>query len=242
MVYFLAMAEEVLETNETVARLRLENESLRRKLLERSEELISARNELSVLDRMRRDFITLVSHELRTPLTSVVGMSDLISHGLYEWTDDLHERMKTISTEASVLSRLVDDMIEFLQWASGQMAMKKDVVDLCSHVDETVKRVHGRYADKNLRITTPGLERLEISADAHSLQGCLERVVDNAMKFSYPEGKVDVRVESTVANGKSVALVIVRDRGQGIASENLQELYKVRPCAAPTRTTPAAAA
>ena len=142
--------------------------------------------------------------------------------------------MKTISTEASVLSRLVDDMIEFLQWASGQMAMKKDVVDLCSHVDETVKRVHGRYADKNLRITTPGLERLEISADAHSLQGCLERAVDNAMKFSYPEGKVDVRVESTV--------VIVRDRGQGIASENLQELYKVRPCAAPTRTTPAAAA
>jgi len=227
MIYFGVMSRDVLDTKETVDQLRLENESLRRQLLERTEELTSARNELNVLDRMKRDFITLVSHELRTPLTSVVGMADLISNQLYESADDLQEMAKTIAVEATVLSGLVDDMIEFLQWASGQMRLKKTPLNLCAQVDGTVNRVHERYADKHLQIVRKGPEHLELTADSRSLQGCLARVVDNAMKFSYANGKIEIRVESTVFKGQSQALVVVRDEGQGIASENLEELYKV---------------
>ena len=81
-------------------RLRKENHELRQKIIGRTEALLAAREEVRVLARMKRDFITLVAHALRTPLSSVVGMSDLVLHGLYDDRDDLMSMIKTIGEEA----------------------------------------------------------------------------------------------------------------------------------------------
>ena len=74
------------------------------------------REELQGLDRMKRDFITLVAHELRTPLTSIVGMSDLILHDLYDDMPELLSMVKTICNEATGLNRFVNDTVEFMRW------------------------------------------------------------------------------------------------------------------------------
>lgn len=229
MLYFLAMSQ-LATARDPLISLRLENEELRRTIIERTEALLAAQKDLSVLDRMKRDFITLVSHEMRTPITSVVGMADLIRNSLYDSTFDLHQMAGSIAEEATRLSRFIDDLIEFLQWASGQVSMRMAPIDLPSLAREAVQRLEEPYREKKVSVVLLGEKTLEIDADLHSLQSCLGRVFDNAMKFSLPGGRVEIRIESvpgTDPGDEGSALIFVRDVGQGISPEHIENLYKV---------------
>jgi signal transduction histidine kinase len=210
--------------------LRLENEELRRTVIERTEALLAARKDLSVLERMKRDFITLVSHELRTPITSVVGMADLIRNGIYDSAADLRLMATSIADEAARLSRFVDDLVEFLQWASGQMSTRMVPIDLPSLAQEAALRLSERYREKKVDVIFLGEKSLQIDADIQAIQSCLVRVIDNAIKFSKVGDVVEVRIDgvpSADPGDEGSALIFVRDHGEGISQEHLEDLYKV---------------
>ncbi len=228
MLYSSAMTA-TLTAHDPATQLRVENEELKRRLIEHTEALLAARRDLTVLDRMKRDFITLISHELRTPITSIVGLADLIRNGLYETTSDLKQMSGSITDEAIRLSRFVDDVVEYLQWASGQVSTRMVPIDIPSVAREAMGRLSERYKDKSLAVSFQGESCLEIDADFQSIHSCLVRVLDNAMKFSLPGGKIEIRIErvgGTESCDEGWAILYVRDEGQGISQESLEDLYK----------------
>ena len=230
VVYFPSMTgllEYMPETSDSLEELRQQNDDLRSKVIERTEALLLAQKELSVIDRMKREFITLVSHELRTPVTSMIGMAVLIQSGLYESKDELESMAKAIHDEANRLVRFVDDMIEFIQWVAGRVTIHRSQVDARVLAVEAAQRVTERYASKGVVVSMEGLDEAKVLADPFHLQKCLERLLDNAVKFSRPGGKVVVSfdgVSSSAPDG--YVTVVIRDDGVGISSERLDGLFR----------------
>ncbi|MBI4604975.1 MAG: HAMP domain-containing histidine kinase [Planctomycetes bacterium] len=210
-----------------MALLQRRHAELQRKLIERTEALLEARNELRVLDRMKRDFIVLISHEMRTPLTSVLGMADLIRNGLHESPEDLAGMATAICDEAQRLARFVDDVVEFLQWASGQASVKMAPLDLVGQVQECVARLQEKHRGKGIAVVVRGEDGVPMVGDLRAVQSCIERILDNAMKFSEAGGTVEVTLERREdPSGGGQAVLRVRDHGQGIAPEHIEDLGK----------------
>ncbi len=221
---------EAVEGTETEECLRSEIARLKRVLIERTEALLVARKELGVLEQMKRDFIALVSHELRTPLTSVIGISDLIQQGLYDSGEDLRQMSANLSIEAKRLGHFVDDVIEFVQWSSGLVSLKIQQFDLVACVKESAHKAASQHAEKGLELVLKTAEELWIEGDASLIADCFLRILDNSCKFSPAGGKVEVCVEWVSCPGfeaEGRAVVLVRDHGAGIQSENLHDLCKV---------------
>ena len=204
-----------------------EMRALRRSLIARTEQLLAAREELRVLDRMKRDFVTLVAHEMRTPLTSIIGVADIALHGLYESHEELVSLLATVQSEGTRLGRFVADAIEFLQWVSGDASLARETFDLRVQIEEVVRAVSANYEDKSVSATVWTPRRLEMETDLRSLTMCLERVIDNAFKFSEGDAQIRIKVEVTPVEGREEWVTIrVLDHGCGIDPERLDELYR----------------
>jgi signal transduction histidine kinase len=216
-----------MDSGESLESLRQENDDLRRKIIERTEALLKAQKDLSVIDRMKREFITLVSHELRTPVTSMMGMAVLIQSGLYESKTELESMAKAIHDEANRLVSFVDDMIEFIQWVAGRMVIQPVRLDARSIAAEAIEHVTHRYAAKHVTITMEGMPEVFVTADIFHLQGCMTRILDNAVKFSKPNGRVTVTFEGISAfEREGYVTITIRDEGCGIPRERLECIFR----------------
>jgi signal transduction histidine kinase len=204
--------------------LRLENETLRRRLHERVEALRAAEQGLRALDRSKRDFITLMSHELRTPLTSVIGTAEVILYGICDSKTEILSMVRTIASEARRLSRFVDDAMEFLEWAAGHLKPQLEPVDPVRVLEDVILRLRPRYAEKSLQVSVGEPTGDRLLAEERALDTCLERILDNAMKFSRPGGKIEVAFAGDSREGRPFLSISVRDEGEGVPAERARDL------------------
>lgn len=204
-----------------------ESDALVEQLIVRTEQLLAAREEVRALERMKRNFVTLMSHELRTPLTSIVGMSELILAQLYEGPEDLDSMIQTVHLEGLKLNHFVDEALGLLQLQAGSRRVDRTVVELDDEVRTVLAGLEHRYPAKKLK-TAVRVGTLRVAADPTLLRSALERVIDNAMKFSDDQGVVEITAERTESQRSGAWVTLsVRDEGVGIAPEELSKTFQM---------------
>jgi signal transduction histidine kinase len=172
----------------------------------------SARELAERADGAKDEFIATLSHELRTPLNAIIGWTQMLQRG------NVPEATRGKATEvvfrnATVLARLIDDLLETSRIATGNLELSQASVDLDAVVHAAIDAVMPVAQGKDLSITldsAPGLPR--VIGDAGRLQQVIWNLLSNAIKFSTRGGQVGVTV-SAVADG---VIVRVRDHGPGI--------------------------
>ncbi|MBN1146420.1 MAG: cyclic nucleotide-binding domain-containing protein [Anaerolineales bacterium] len=213
----LAMVQEVsrrLRENDAMA-----IEDLRLK----AGELAAAYQQLAEQEFARRSFLTTISHELRTPLTTASGFLQLIENSLAQGHSlDLQTQqaaLKSASRNLQEIVALVNDIL-FVQemdliLPSFEPTNLKEV--LLAVVEKYAARVHENEVELLVQIpdlpSTPG--------DARSLQRAFGAILDNAVKFSYPGGKVEV----LAGEESGQVWVEVRDYGVGIPADILPRIF-----------------
>ena len=179
----------------------------------------SARAEAERASRAKDEFIAVLSHELRTPLTPVLLTVSLMeSHpGLPE---DLREDVAAIRRNVELESRLISDLLDLTRIARGKMQLDFQEVDvhllLRSAIDICQREGSARLVT-DLRAT-----RHLVNGDSARLQQVFWNLINNAQKFTGPEGTITVR--SSDADGGAVR-VEVADTGVGIDPEILPRLF-----------------
>jgi two-component system OmpR family sensor kinase len=164
-------------------------------------------------DRLRR-FVADASHELRTPLTSIRGYAELSRSGAL--TDEAQRRaaIGRIEAEAVRMGVLVDDLL-LLARLDQQRPLERGQVDLVDLLDSAVAAVRAAAPD---RIVTAELPReLSVVGDAARLRQVVDNLLTNA-RVHTAEGSPIELAASKDADG---AVVVVRDRGPGMSTEDL---------------------
>jgi len=170
--------------------------------------------------RVRDDFLSIASHELRTPLTplrlQVQILRRLLANGGALARDKLSGSLDTLERQTERLSRLVSDLLDVSRITSGKLTLHRERLDLADLAREVVERYAGASQSRIALHTesAPG------SWDRARLEQVATNLLANAIK--YGQGKP---IEVSVARQDGAALLVVRDRGIGIAPQDVERIF-----------------
>jgi signal transduction histidine kinase len=215
------ITEQILQLHTALQKSNLQ---LEQRVKERTQELQTALTKLAELNQLKSNFISNVSHELRTPLTHIRGYLDLMNEGtLGELTDEQITALDVMLRSEARLEELIEKMIQFSLEATGQFTLQMKTIDFCAVVENALKQRKLKAAARTLNLVVlmtgkPCLVRI----DQEKIQWVIMELVDNAIKFTQPGGKVTVELEQT----DSFAVFKVVDTGIGISPERLSEIFE----------------
>ena len=174
------------------------------------------------------DEISTISHELRTPLTSIKGWGETLMQ-VGDTDPALTKRgMSVIISEASRLSGMVEELLDFSKIQSNRMNLQLKKIDVLAELDETVFTFRERAIKEGIEIiyNAPELPA-PMEADEDRIRQVFIKIFDNAIKYNYHGGRVIVLAQIT---SPTVLEISISDTGRGISPENLprvkEKFYK----------------
>jgi signal transduction histidine kinase len=172
-----------------------------------------------------RSFVANASHELRTPLTIVKLRVEALRGGAKDDPGVAERFLEDIESEVDRLARMVNDLLDLSRMEAGLTVKDRAFLDLgtvASEVYESFTIRAERAGVKTRLVIEPGLPPVE--GDEGQLRRVFYNLLDNAIKFSPPEGVVELSVLSG-KNRRSIRLM-VKDSGPGIAAEHLPHIFE----------------
>ena len=163
------------------------------------------------------DLVANVSHELRTPLTTVKGMVETLRDGAVEDIETRDRFLASVEGEADRMIGLVNDLLLLSRADSGALDLRQATVDLGATAAHTFDRLRPLAEKKAVALLLDAGEGpLVLWADKSRVERVLLNLVDNAVKYSRPGGRVTL---SLCRLPEKMAQVQVRDEGVGIPAE-----------------------
>ncbi|HEY4233180.1 MAG TPA: response regulator [Lacipirellulaceae bacterium] len=172
-------------------------------------------------ERRKDEFLAMLGHELRNPLAAITNAGELTK--LLDPLDPtFDEAIDIIRQQASLMKRLVDDLLDVSRITSGRIELKKsavcvgDVLERMADLTSTVFKSRGH----TLHLSVPK-EKIVFDADPCRLEQILTNLLVNASKYTDPGGDVWL---SVVQSGPEV-IFRVRDSGIGIGPDLLPNVF-----------------
>ena len=173
-------------------------------------------------NRLKDEFLATLSHELRTPLNAIAGYARMMQTGLLRG-DKQGRAIDTIVRNASSLTQMIEDVLDVSRIVSGKVRLDVRAVEMSHLVREAVETAQPAAHAKGIGIEVIVDPRgTLVLGDPDRLRQVLWNLFSNAVKFSDPGGRVQLRLERV--NGH--VELTVSDNGIGIASEFLPHLFE----------------
>ena len=187
----------------------------------------SMSTEIAQGEKVQTEFISSVSHELRTPLTAITGWSETLAYD-EDIKGDSRRGISIISKEASRLTKMVEELLEFTRIQGGRFKLNMEKIDITDELEDAVFTYSHLLQQEGAElIYTPCDEPLPlINGDSERLKQVFLNILDNAAKYGKSGGKIEVSVMTDSEN----VTVCVRDHGNGIPKNELphvkEKFYK----------------
>jgi PAS domain S-box-containing protein len=205
------------------AAIAIENARLYEEVRRQADELRTALDQLRELDRLKSEFIQNVSHELRSPLALIRGYAEMLDMGeLGSLTPTQREPVAIIARRARMLSALVEDITLIL--GAEVNPPQPEPVSLDELARAAVEDFQISAADAELTLETEIASGLSpVRGTPTHLRRVLDNLVNNAIKFTPPQGTVTVRVRQPQEDH---VLLEVSDTGIGIHPEQQDRIFE----------------
>jgi signal transduction histidine kinase len=196
------------------------SERLARHEAERAQQLLTFQNaQLVEIDNLKDEFVSSVSHELRTPLTSISGYVEVLLDG----ENDAERRgyLSIVDRNAQRLLGLVSDLLFAARLQDGRLELDRAEVDFAEVVAHCVASARPRAETADVEITVHESPVPTVFGEADRLAQLMDNLVSNAIKFTPPGGKIDVRLASKDGHVR----LEVTDTGIGIPEGEREKLF-----------------
>lgn len=181
----------------------------------------------SMLDRLQtafdseRRFTADASHELRTPLTAIkghIGVTLTRTRSVEEYENVLHR----IQHETDRLIRLANDLLFLARLDAAPLRWQPELINLSDLLEAVVDQVRISASDKEIDFRADIPNSMPIHGIADHLIRLFLNLLDNAVKYTPPQGLVTITVE----RGEAEVCVTIGDTGSGISPEHLPHLFE----------------
>ncbi len=171
-------------------------------------------------EKMKNEIFRLITHEMRTPLTSILGATEMLSDTKNEFSPkELTDFLQMLQNSSKRLNVMVDDFLTATKIESGEIVREMEVHNSRINPYQIVNRVIGdleyqcSHQAITIKNTIPDVT-ISIFMFAAHVENILRRLIDNAVKFSHPNGVVTVGLTENGSFKFSVS-----DNGTGIAED-----------------------
>ncbi|MDQ3280567.1 MAG: ATP-binding protein [Acidobacteriota bacterium] len=173
--------------------------------------------------RAREEVLAIVSHDLRNPL-SAVSLGAALLQTSEALAEEDREQLDTIEVSAKRMNRLIADLLDVTRLEGGKrLPIETAPVEVADLLGEVAEIFRAQASVSSVTIAYDADAQVPaVRADRHRIMQVLSNLIGNAMKFTPPGGRIDVR--ATVEEQQRV-LFTVADTGPGIPASNLSDIF-----------------
>lgn len=176
---------------------------------------------ISQLEDNKTEFVSDVAHELRTPMTSISGFIE----GILDDTippEKERDYLKIVLDESKRLTKMVNDMLEMSKMSSSEYKLDVSEFDLNELTRVCIISLGNRIDEKNLELNVDfENDTLNVFADNDAIKRVVINLLDNAIKFSYPNTTIGIR--TWTEDGR--ARFCIGNFGDGISGNDLSNIF-----------------
>jgi len=180
----------------------------------------SMASDLERAEQLRQNMVADVAHELRTPLSNIKGYLEAICDGV---TKPDADTIRSLDEEATLLSRLVDDLQELSLAEASKLKLICQPDDIAELIKKTVAGVQPQATAKGLLVSTELPDELPpANIDSHRISQVLRNLLENAVAHTTNGDSITITVKQQ-GNYLEVAVV---DTGAGISAKDLPNIFE----------------
>jgi len=169
------------------------------------------------LDEFKSNLIDTVSHEFRTPLTSIKGFSSTLMRKDANFDSNMVKKMlKTISSQADRLSRMVEDILVVPKLEENTLNLRNEYVD----IENTIYNIIDFFPNFKFNISIKDTEY--VYCDSDRFQQIILNLCENACKYSYPKNS---EIKIIINKDGNYAKFLFSNKSKYIEKEKLQTLF-----------------
>ena len=190
----------------------------------KAEEIRLENERLAYANQAKSEFLAVMSHELRTPLNAVIGFSELLKQGNAGELNEKQEHfVDNVLVSGKRLHDLINNILDIARIEAGKMELVVEKISVPEVINEAVVFMNENAAKRNVVLKKDFDPRLDIiEADRTKFRQILNNLLDNAVKFSKPEGGT---VTITTKKSEDMAKISVSDTGIGIKEKDIGKLF-----------------
>ena len=191
-----------------------------------NEEIKSQRDNLELLNQTKTRFFSVISHDLRGPIGAIYGLYDLITDHVsknYDVQND--ESLSVLSAQMGIsirqLSKLLDSLLQWALSEEGLIPYHPEHIPLKGVIQENVDILSSQAKAKQIELVNNIAEEVSVYADKNSLMTILRNLINNAIKFTSENGKIQIHSGAEA----DLRVVHIKDSGVGMSEETAASLF-----------------
>ena len=223
----LASQQELQEKNAALSaqqeELQHANANLEERVQGKTSELEDKNQKLKEAARLKDEFLATLSHELRTPLTPIITCAHLLGAEGRLNSDHL-KSVQVIERNARALSRMIDELLDLSAVMNHKLRLARERTELNEWIRATLETMRPFWEKKNLSLRfVPSSGPVELDIDPTRLAQVMTNLINNAIKFTGPGGRIQVRLTST----KKETRIAVTDTGAGLNPHETDQIFEM---------------
>ncbi|HSM49606.1 MAG TPA: tetratricopeptide repeat-containing sensor histidine kinase [Draconibacterium sp.] len=196
----------------------------KRQLEENFLELKTNEEKLTALNATKDKFFSIIAHDLKNPFNVLVGLSDIVINDPdVRHSEDFEEIMDGIFKTAKSGYNLLDNLLVWARSQTGGLEYKPEMVNLSEIVATNMAFFSESAKAKNIDVCSSVPSILEVYADYNMMSFIVRNLLNNAIKFSYPNGKIEIRTNKR----NDFHVFTIQDFGTGMKTETMEKLFKI---------------
>ena len=193
-------------------------------------------NELKELNFNKDKFFSIVAHDLRSPFQGMLGFTDLILEEIDTLTKaEIKDYVQKVHDSSYSTFTLLENLLNWSRLQTGRMQNKPVDLVLFDDVNAIMSLLESNALNKNIHFVNNLQPTHQVSADQHMVHSILLNLTTNAIKFSFPGGKVkfDAKVvdmcedhsEHGCLDDRNCLEISISDTGVGMSADVLDKLF-----------------